>query len=287
MKTKLFIFVLALVSCFACKKETPLDIDNRPNNASGRPAASMMVVKFADQEHLNYVIAQHPIKSYYSLYDNNVQYYTDTILVLNRPINQAITDSNEVCSWKVFDSELMDFLENKLAILDRSPYVPLTDNYYLIDWRWIDFLPLSVLTHHVFSPQLYTHINKHTFITDTKWTELATIDQCWNRTKYTNPVNVEEVYRIGYEVIDKFLNQYDITKAFLGLNYYDYFCAYVTEAYGFYKKDKGMAEGTKYSNISWNYQQYLSFRDSLQNSYQQSLIEIIQNNQLKEISNEY
>lgn len=288
MKTKVYILlILGVISFMACSKETPIDDDNQTNSDSGRPAACMMVVKFADQEQLDYVIAQHPIKSYNSLFDNTVQYFTDTVLVLSRPINQTLTDSNEVCSWKVFDSGLMNFLEDELAILDRSPYVPLTDNYYLIDWRWIDLLSLSVLVHHVLSPQLYTHIHKHTFITDTKWTELASIEQCWDRTKYTVPVNVEEVYRIGYEVMDRFLNQYDRTKSFPGLNYYDYYCAYVTEAYGFHQKDKGMAEGTKYSNIPWNYQQYLSFRDSLQNSYQQCLIEIIQNNQLKEVSNEY
>lgn len=294
MKTRLFIILLALVGCMACKKETPVEnpLPETPIDGQPGPAGGMTIVKFADQSQLDYVIAQHPIKKYNSLYDNSAIYFTDTVLTLNRPVDGHIVNGNilrqdELLSWHSYDSAFAEFLDNELSIPKISPYVPLTDGYWLIDWRWIEFLPITALTYYNVENKLVSHIQEHTFLTDTKWNELESLDQYWGREKYTNPINIAEMYRIYYEEIDKFLNQYDPHKYFPQLTHYYYFSSYADEAYAFYLKDKGKADGMEVVNIPWNYEQYLSFRDSLQGAYRHNLIEIIQNNQLKELSYEY
>jgi len=159
----------------------------------------------------------------------------------------------------------------------------LTDDYYLIDWRWMELMPLSGTTNITpHTADYYAHIRKHLFITETKWSALDDLFKEWDKDQVSPSINLSEIHHVSYESIDyNYLGCYDKDKWYPYPSVY-YGGTYIPYAYLYYQQDKGSEKwrvGT--------FEGYCAFLDSVQNSYVQTLIEIIQNKQLQDFSYEY
>ena len=119
-KTTLAIGAIACVLC-AC--------GNKPNNneSSILPRASMCVVKFSDPQQALNVIASHEIIDYDGMNGCYIYDTTDSIglnIIENRESMYSFTKGiHDEC------------LEETMNILGTSPYIPLANGYFLIDWK--------------------------------------------------------------------------------------------------------------------------------------------------------
>lgn len=234
--------------------------------------AYMMIVKFADKGQVQNVIVGHPIKGYNGIW-GYFEYIEDNGLSLNWSDNEI---SNDVLS-----REIVDFLTKETSIIGSSPYIPLYDDYYLIDWKWWQILPLSALTNVSDNEQQAEHIKKHIFMTDIKWSDLTDLTQKWENSQFVRNVNIAEIYRVGFESLDRIYNRiqnqerdpylcYNMSLYYYGLN--------IENAYLYYT----YRETSKCHNENV-YSGYIAYCDSVQDVYKQYLIDVIRKNQLQKI----
>lgn len=275
MKTKLIIMLLVVVNCFACKKETPVDNPQPETPVEGEPGPSaiMTIVKFADQSQLDYVIVQHPLYGHCS-YPDCIGYKEDTTLMLNRlicPREQIMFYTSSV------DPLCIELLQNELSVLGTSPYIPLADDYYLIDWKWMELMPLSSTTNLVPHPeQYYAHIRNHCFITNTKWSELDDLYKEWDRDQVSLPIKISTIYHIGYEDVDRYLGLYKKGKwsPYESIYYWGTFASNAAR----YFYDDGFP-----NEYGASFEGYCALLDSVQNAFIQPLVEIIENNKFQDV----
>ena len=233
------------------------------------PAKHMIIVKFYNLRQENKVIVQHPFKR------QNYEYYEDIGLFLN--ISPKQDDNNGG-----LDMELVYWIEQKMHLTGTSPYIPLTNGYYLIDWKWYQLMPFCAIeaTLPGAAYDYYAnHILNHCFMTDINWCDLKDLAAGYPNSLYTQPVRGIEIVRADYITIDQLYN--DLKKEendpYLCYNKYLYCDGLsVVNAAMYYKYGDC-------SNRGKTYLTYISYCDSLQSVYQQRLIDIINNGQLKEI----
>ena len=233
------------------------------------PLAMMMVVRFSNPDQKDNVIAGHPIKKYDGN-DGQYIYQEDTVLTL------CVNNMKFVMT-----EEMATFIEDNMPILGLSPYLYLTDDYYLVDWKWQDILPLSALTNYAnvnaHHDQMDEHIKYHIFTTDTKWTELTDFSQTWDNSLYTTIAQVEEVQRIAFEKIDQLYDDVKKEDQYVCYNMSLYNSGLsLINAWTYYKN-----EGVRSCNPEGRYLEYLSYCDSMQNVYRARLTEMINKGQIK------
>lgn len=277
MKTKLIIMLLVVVSCFACKKETPVDNPQpeTPVNGSPGPPAIMTIVKFADQKQMDYVIVQHPLYGHCS-YPDIVVYKEDTTLMLNRLIFPKEQIWGQYSNHSA-DSLSIELLQNELSILRKSPYIPLTEGYYLIDWKWMEIMPLSGISYNAPHPaQIYAHMRNHCFITNTQWSELDDLRKEWDKDQVSSPIKISTIYHIGYAQVDRYLGLYKKGKwnPYESIYYWGTFASNAAR----YFYDDGFP-----NEYGASFEGYCALLDSVQNAFIQPLVEIIENNKFQDV----
>ena len=235
---------------------------------------NLVIVKFYNDRQDEKVIVQHPVKRYDGLYTGRFEYYEDNGLFLNVLSEQCPSE------WGlVMDPQLVEWMEKEMHIAGSSPYIPLAGGYYLIDWKWHQLMPISMLSSAWKSEQFAEHIINHCFMTDINWKDLHDLTAGYDNSKYTQHVRGIEIIRALYRTIDKL---YDDEKdsardPYLCRNetlYGDGLT--IDNAYGYYKYGDC-------TNSGKTYRSYITYCDSLQAVYQHRLIEIINNGKLKEI----
>ena len=213
--------------------------------------------------------------------DNPTDQHEDTTCIssdtipnpIDNPTNQH-EDTTSISSDTIPNPQNMSC---ETTITGTSPYIPLTDDYFLIDWKWLQLLPLSCLTNYSNSTQLLEHIQKHIFLTGLHWKDLTDLKQKWYALQYTQPVCVSEIWRISIKLIDRTFNEEKSFDPYLCYNmslYQDGMS--VENAYLYYR---GESVGTCHQTDT--YKEYISYCDSLQQVYRQHLIEMINDGQLK------
>ena len=276
MKTKLFIMLLAIAGCIACEKEMPVETPQPETPIEGEPGppAIMTIVKFADQSQLDYVIVQHPLYGNDGLHDV-LLYNEDTTLTLN--CKKSFEPSFGQTTNSALNPMCIDVLQNELSVLGTSPYIPLAEGYYLIDWKWMELMPLSSTTNIIAHPkQFYAHIRDHCFITNTKWSELDDLYKEWDRDQVSLPINISTIYHIGYEEVDRYLGLYKKSKWSPYESIY-YWGTFVSNA-AMYFYDDGFP-----NEYGASFEGYCSLLDSVQNAFIQPLVEIIENNKFQDV----
>ena len=264
MKNLFFLCAIGII-LMACDPKTSSNI---ADNASHTPGAWMMVVKFANNEQSNEVIVGHPIKKYngidgYFEYDENAGI---SLNFLHEPYQHFYSVS----------MPMVDFLEREMHIKDYSPYIPLVDGYYLIEWRWSDLLPLSALTNYSLNDQLKNHIQYHIFTTDMAWNDLDDLTQTWDNAQYQSMVRIVDVQRISYKKVDQYFKEEKTTYPF---------CYYNWALYNDGLEPDNAFRLCRYKEEDPDeYIRYIAYCDSLQNVYKSHLIELIQKDKLKQMS---
>ena len=282
MKYRWLIWVLLLGFLVSCSREMPIE---ESLSFRADTIARLMIVKFENANQLNYVIVQHPIKGFDTRFENTAKtpwlYYESADLTLNwnLPLLYSLRPMYS------YEDNFMRYITNEIDLIKIPPYIPLIDNYYLINWKWWQIHPLSALTNSASGLELFQHINEHCFATDVQWTNLTDIAFQYDNDGMKNPVEINEIYRISYQNIDRWDNNYNPQMDYKkGVS--------LSEAYNIYDKfSRGalyVEDGTsidEYSQKAWaDYIKYMKYGDSIQNCYQQRLIQIINDNMLDKLS---
>ena len=167
-----------------------------------------------------------------------------------------------------------------MHITGTSPYIPLTDGYYLIDWKWHQLYPLSAIANtfpNAYHDHFDEHIRNHCFITDLDWKNTTDLTEEYKGTQTMQSVKGVEILRIWTLELACF-NGEIYTGPYVwcyGGPYYEDGLS-ITSAYAYHISGDCSHSGKTHHT-------YIDICDSLQSVYQQWLIEIINNGQLKEI----
>ena len=236
------------------------------------PLSVLTIVKFYNPGQENKVILQHPIKQYHDGYE----YYDKTDLYFNIQLQPSEQGSNAGVN-----PSLIEWAEQEMHIAGTSPYIPLIDGYYLIDWKWHQLLPLSSLANEAW-PNAYhnyfaEHILNHAFMTDMEWTDVKDLTKGYSDSLNTQPVKGIELIRVWPKALASMYNDVD-SDTYLCWNMSIYYCDGMCfdNAYAYYKYGDCTNSGKTYHT-------YLAYCDSLQSVYQQRLKELINNGKLKDI----
>ena len=235
------------------------------------PPSIITIVKFHNPEIKKKVIVQHPIKRYHDGYE----YYDDTKLYLNLML-APVDGAN--AAIPIFVAEWAD---KRMHIAGTSPYIPLADGYYMVDWKWDQLMPLSSLAEgHIDAYHDYfkEHILNHVFTTNYEWENFKNLTIGYDESMHTQHVKGIEIIRVWPL---KLACMYDDIGPYWGDNfpyfgwiyYFDGMC--LVDAYRYSENKSG----------NWNpkNRDYIAFCDSMQTVFQSRLIDIINKGQLKEI----
>lgn len=118
MKVKILFLLLSFASFAACNGPGTNNPSSGSNPATTLPESSVMIIKFTNPEY-----ADNPIVSDYADYEHFVLFRGNqcSALYMNSFYGKEI--------WE-FDFPSLD---------GRSPYIPLTDGWYLVDWTWDNY----------------------------------------------------------------------------------------------------------------------------------------------------
>ena len=274
MKTKIAYLICMVVGIFSsCQNqpETPTEQNQpgvptdeyQPGTGVVSPGANVAIVKFSNPQQLNNVIVSHRLIDYYGI-DGYFVYDTTGSVGLNIAEN---IDTQYTFTTGEHDVYLEDFL----SLPGTSPYIPLADDYYLIDWKWQQLLPISATCN---APQpdgndMREMADNHCFLTELPWSELETINQRWENPEELQPVQVAEIARVGYQSIDAY------SERTLGNQ----------ELYNHGLSVVAVMTCIKYPEFypQDDYVSLIAKYDSIQNLYKDELIHIINKNKLDQI----
>lgn len=230
------------------------------------PGKVMVLVKFYNQGQENKVIVQHPIKEWDGI-EGKYVYCENSGLYFNN-----ITDGLHLTD--------ISYVDSVLHLAGTSPYIPLTNGYFLIDWKWQQFMPLWACSdswENAYHNPYAEHICNHIFMTDVHWTDLTDITTKYETSKYTQHIKGIELVRVDYYTLDAIYNDVKENDPYVCYNYSLYCDGLSILNMGMYLKYGDCA------SIGRTYLTYIAYCDSLQDVYQQRLIEIINNGKLKEV----
>ena len=254
MKNHFLVYIIFALILVSCKQDTNNPVS--PINVSG-PDVCMLIVKYPNADYLNYVVASPHIEDFR---------YEQTPIYMNN-------DSTSLYLYRPYTSEiLLRFVEQEKLLAGTSPYVPLTNDYYLIDWKWQRFYPLSYYGEDLFSFQYPNYIRRYlpyTFLTGIKWEDLVSVADTFQLSQCSTNLEGTEVVAVTYHAVDKLYNEEK------GDNFYLMGC-YIYKAFSYDETDSTM------TTYQVNHD-YIHYCDSLQRVYQQRLIEVINNGQLLKI----
>lgn len=272
MKAKvLLIFSFAVVLCSCDRSNNPSpDPDSAVN-------AQLAIIKLS-QEMQGRIFVSPIVDSIVVDYQNpvpnlNTLYYSDKLVLFN-PTKQ--------------DSLLAEFAQSKLKLVGTNPYILLQNGYAIIDWKWMNFQPLSGAFRRVLysSPQIYSHKraqesystnfyylngsleNEKYYLLYVQWHELTDLASIWGLS--------------AGEQIDKpeirYINLKDI------------------EGYGAYQKsfqtlypyfEDLLSLYNIFAQNETTFDQYVEDLDKMQSAYVQTLNQMINNNDFETWSRVY
>ena len=227
------------------------------------PDAYITILRFENPEQEDYLVAGHPLMDYSSDYPGGRYFYDETsICFANNPYHTFLPD-------------LLPFIENELNICGTSPYVELAKGYVMVDWKWHYVLQMSLISNESLKKHIDDMVKNHVFCTNILWEDLNSLSpQCFNDSSSLESGCVAEVRIASFANLDLKRGQKEMPdKDFRDYSYLQYREGLSTIQAAAYYADK-----------SPKYAAYLSYCDSMQNVYQEFLVEYINNNQLLEVS---
>jgi|GEM_PF-3054714 len=267
MKTKLLI-ILTIVFLFACKEKSselitpqigPENENHTPDESLGDvfyEGACMVVVKFEDKSDIDKILIGNIITEY----NSNAAYGEYKYDSLHLGFSYPSLDPGMGIEYK---DMWCTFAEEQLSILSIKPYIELTDDYFLIDWRWKPFLQIST-TAFCASPQAVRRVAfNHSYILNSKWEQLQSIKQIWQikDTALCQRVKIDKLHMISYEDLNAIYHFNHLKSTDYNLIYtnFFYYGMRVPSAYEFFSKNDP------------RFTKYVSFCDSMQDVYKNIL----------------
>ena len=250
-KTLLYLFLLSNL-CISCSSES------EPNTAEAIPGeAKWILLKFSNTADANFVAVAQKISDYD--FQKECFVYADN-------------DSVSLYLYRTkMQEKFISFMHEQLPLEGSSPYIPLTDGYYLIDWKWYEFYPLTAYCHGMSTYQVVPELQlflTHTFLTNLKWSDLTDLTDTFNISQCSKNLDGLEVIAVSYQALDSYYHENKEPEFYMsGLtieqacsHYENYDCKGITS-------DKSL-------------QSYINFCDSVQSVNQKRLIELLNNNKL-------
>lgn len=213
MKYKNILFLIVAALWFvACENQNEHN-DRIIDPPSYRWYMYISFVKFSDPEYLNYVVVD----------------------------RDDFGDYEHMCNIRSTGRTYEQFY------IGSSPYIPLTDGYYIVDWKWGDFI--------------YPPTN---FLIDIKWPEVKSRSQEWEYPSiYITSKFLKTCACITYRTIDTYLQ-------IESPNNEDYFMPYWMEG----------AHTAMPDSLLERITENVRYQDSLQSIYAERLIQIIKEDAL-------
>lgn len=218
-----------------------LSCDNSP--AINKPDFYIMSINFihvSNKEYLNYVVAEKAPVVFDTLQGKNGR-----ITIETTKEGYKIRDDGWVCQ------ELY---------LGNSPYIHLTDDYYIIDWKWGNFIyePYNVLL-------------------DLKWSEIKDRQEIWDLDYPKVSLNCKIIWgSVSRESIDNYLK---IQPAQVD-SFWNVSTDHLRPAFDKYKFLSEIPDNQTLEN----YKKEIAKQDSLQQVYAERLSQIISENALEKIA---
>ena len=239
------------------------------------PPSYLTIVRFAEPEMKNKVILQHPFKRYNET-EGQYEYYEDKGLYMN--VLPQNCERKNGCGLPL---SLVNWSDEQLHIAGTSPYIPLAKGYYLIDWKWHQLLPLSAIAGAWTVVERHNHfaelLQDHVFLIDTEWQDLTDFSIGYDTSIYTQHVKGLEIIRVWIMELTCLYNE-ELSDPYIcwnnSLYYFEGMCFENMQAYDV---------NGDCTHSGKTYRTYINYCDSLQNIYQQRLIELINNGQIKKV----
>lgn len=274
MKARLYLAVITSIMLVSCSPEKRALNEIQTGTAAPSPGAGMVIIKFANPQQLNYVVASHALERYDG-FSGCYLYDESGSLGLN------IVDGRD--DFLTFNpTEHTPFFENVLKLLGTSPYISLGNDYYLIDWKWQQLLPISATCNY---PQpdrgdIMDAILNHCFLTSTKWKDLKSVSTRFPQSNSYSPILVSEVYRLNIKAFEKHLGVDTSNRSdFLCYNYSLY-----SEGLSVVNVMSYWVNGSSSDCHSQDaYKDCIEYYDRLQNMYVKELTQIIAQGKLNKI----
>lgn len=222
----------------------------------------LVVVQFATPDQKDKVIVQHPIDRYDGIWGQYL-YKENAGLSLNLSYYSSMSTA--------------EFMEQFTHITGKSPYIYLTDDFYLIDWKWQCFHPLSSIasysTNNAYHKPMEEQIRDHSFTTDIDWMDLTDLTQTWSNAQFRSHVQVNDVWSVGLEYIDAMYDEMKTDYRYICYTgpdgiYWDGLSAGI--AYQYYLNDS-----VYFCHYPGEYLSYIAYCDSVQDVYAEHLIDMI------------
>lgn len=254
------IIVAGAILCTSCKKE------DDPLVPTGW--ANMVLVKFNNPEQMSKLIVQHPFNRIVTTEDGytRMEYDENTGLYLN-----------------VAQEPAKLWADKEMHIAGTSPYIPLTDGYYMVDWKWHKLHPLctfSLSFESAYINPFEEHILHHCFITDIDWKDVHDVTEGYDNSRYAQHVSELETVRVTYRAIDQLYNDLKKGDPYVCYNRSLYSDGLdIVNAYAYYVNGNCSCD----PDSTKTYSTYIAYCDSLQAVYQQRLIKIIEKRQLNKV----
>ena len=246
----LIVFLIAFISC-----------NNRlPDEGSGdEPVSGNITIIKMDKDMQEKILVSPIIRSVYmnEKYNNQIN-YDENLLSLSNVVNNG---------------EFLSFVDEHFNIVGTSPYIPLSNDYVMVTWRWRDFHPIATSYLKASDGSSCTnHIVRLTdgeqfYLLNNKWKELADLQTQWNKSD-GQIINSIEIKRILINKLDK----YRSTSS--GISKLGELTFTIKGAWFAYRYENGSIDAVN---------RYVAQCDSLESIYIETIKEIIEKDDWKEV----
>ena len=239
MKNHFLIYIIFALILASCKQSEPMySVHGGPCDL---PETAILVLKYPQQEMLNYVMA-----------------------------TQLKNDSTSLCLsyGDFYPAKYASALRQAIPLEGTKPYIPLTNDYYMIDWKWYFFFPLTHYEDESYPfelPCIIQHlICPRSCFLNIKWQDLEDITDTFDMSMKLADLELSELIVVPYHTLDKLYQEEKEC---------EYYYWNLTTASLAHWRDT--LNETDYAHIH--------SCDSFQTVCQQRLIEVINNGQLLNI----
>lgn len=228
----------------------------------------LYIIKYKNPLYKTKIIAAHPIIdptiTYFDGSLGNVNYVFDTTSY------QLIYEGSDI--EKQFNQ--------KRGLIGSTPYIELSNDYLLVDWRWQDYLPISSKNLYHNKRNIAYNSVAHFFVMNTTWEDLDSLSQIWNNSDVWNNFDVDEWRTISCQALERYMSGDESPLTYIETytpNNFDNTCKYVYldccfNETAFIKYKEGGAD---------EYDSYANLVDSLFSEYAIAINTLISKNELK------
>lgn len=271
MKKILFLLVLILPCLISCDQVNVInpdlnELEGWEDSLSGLYgylgiSHELVLVKFREDDYKNYVCVGHRMMQKENGEDTPVKYEESLLGLAYGYYAQPLSNAFPTDSIAIFAQEVM-------SLCGTTPYLALSDGYYLIDWKWYGIArPCGIYS---------KDVPKHCFLTTTRWEELTELGTTWSRQEVTkNPFKEVVALHLGH--LDMYRGEYEDS----------YWHVYNPSICTAYVCANDPERRDIYPEVNRPFEEYVQYCDSMYSVYQQCLIDAIEKGDLHQFAQRF